>query len=171
MNIDIVRDKLTPKQIKFCLLFVEHGDEMSARECAIQAGYAESVATKTASELRKKPHVAEYIRELRNKEEKKYEVNLHRHLKRLDQLSKGAEEKGNWNAAVQAEKSRGQVAGLYIDRKEILTGSIDQLSKAEVEEKLKEIEKQFSINAEDVTVIEEKLETTPPTVTLDNEDK
>ena len=86
MNIDIVRDKLTPKQIKFCLLFVEHGDEMSARECAIQAGYAESVATKTASELRKKPHVAEYIRELRNKEEKKYEVNLHMHLKRLDIL-------------------------------------------------------------------------------------
>ena len=117
MNIDTLRDRLTPKQIKFCLLFVEHGEEMTATECAIQSGYAESVASKTASELRKKPHVAEYIRELRNKEEKRYEVNLHRHLKRLDQLSKGAEEKGNWNAAVQAEKSRGQVAGLYIDRK------------------------------------------------------
>ena len=145
MNIDIVRDKLTPKQIKFCLLFVEHGDEMSARECAIQAGYAESVATKTASELRKKPHVAEYIRELRNKEDKKYEVNLHRHLKRLDQLSKGAEEKGNWNAAVQAEKSRGQVAGLYIDRKEIMHGSIDQLNREEVDKLLTDMDKKLSI--------------------------
>ena len=145
MNIDIVRDKLTPKQIKFCLLFVEHGDEMSARECAIQAGYAESVATKTAAELRKKPHVAEYIRELRNKEEKKYEVNLHRHLKRLDQLSKGAEEKGNWNAAVQAEKSRGQVAGLYIDRKEIMHGSIDQLNREEVDKLLTDMDKKLSI--------------------------
>ena len=145
MNIDIVRDKLTPRQIKFCLLFVEHGDEMSARECAIQAGYAESVATKTASELRKKPHVAEYIRELRNKEEKKYEVNLHRHLKRLDQLSKGAEEKGNWNAAVQAEKSRGQVAGLYIDRKEIMHGSIDQLNREEVDKLLTDMDKKLSI--------------------------
>ena len=53
-----------------------------------------------------------------------------------------------------AEKSRGQAAGLYIDRKEILTGSIDQLSKVEVEEKLKEIEKQFSINIEDAEVTE-----------------
>ncbi len=42
-------------------------------------------------------------------------------------------------------------------RKEILTGSIDQLSKAEVEEKLKEIEKQFSINAEDYQVLENKV--------------
>ena len=78
MDIDIIRDRLTPKQIKFCVLFVEQGDEITAKECAIQAGYAESVAVKTASELRKKPHVAEYIRELRNREEKKYEVNLHR---------------------------------------------------------------------------------------------
>ena len=72
-------------------------------------------------------------------------------------MSRGAESASNWNAAVAAEKARGQAAGLYIDRKEILTGSIDQLSKAEVEEKLKEIEKQFSINAEDVTVIEDKI--------------
>ena len=49
MNIDILRDKLTPKQIKFCLLFVEHGEEMTATGCAIQSGYAESVASKTSS--------------------------------------------------------------------------------------------------------------------------
>ena len=145
MNIDTLRDRLTPKQIKFCLLFVEHGEEMTATECAIQSGYAESVASKTASELRKKPHVAEYIRELRNKEEKRYEVNLHRHLKRLDQLSKGAEEKGNWNAAVQAEKSRGQVAGLQIDRKEIMHGSIDQLNREEVDKLLSDMDKKLSI--------------------------
>jgi len=67
MDIDIIRDRLTPKQIKFCVLFVEHGEEMTAKDCAIQAGYAESVAAKTASELRKKPHVAEYIRGIRRK--------------------------------------------------------------------------------------------------------
>ncbi len=67
-------------------------------------------------------------------------------------LSRGAEDAGNWAAAVAAEKSRGQAAGLYIDRKEILTGSIDQLSKAEVEEKLREIEKQFSINTDVIEI-------------------
>tara|TARA_R100000656_G_scaffold108166_1_gene80278 strand:- start:232 stop:738 length:507 start_codon:yes stop_codon:yes gene_type:complete len=144
MNIEL-RDKLTPKQIKFCLLFVQEGEELSAKECAIRAGYAESVAAKTASELRRKPHVAKYIKELRDDEEKRYEVNFNRHLKRLDQLSKGAEGSGNWNAAVQAEKSRGQVAGLYIDRKEIMHGSIDQLSREEVDKLLTDMDKKLSI--------------------------
>jgi|TARA_R100001460_G_scaffold78520_1_gene119507 phage terminase small subunit len=145
MDIDIIRDRLTPKQIKFCVLFVEHGDELSATECAIQAGYSKDSARQEASNLRKKPNVAEYIRQLRNEDEKRYEVNLHRHLKRLDQLSKGAEEKGNWNAAVQAEKSRGQVAGLYVDRKEIMHGSIDQLSRDEVDKLLTDMDKKLSI--------------------------
>jgi len=145
MDIDIIRDRLTPKQIKFCILFVEQGDELSAKECAIRAGYAEDSATQEASNLRKKPHVAEYIRELRNQDEKRYEINLQRHLKRLDQLSKGAEEKGNWNAAVQAEKSRGQVGGLYIDRKEIMHGSIDQLSRDEVDKLLTDMDKKLTI--------------------------
>jgi LPS O-antigen subunit length determinant protein (WzzB/FepE family) len=107
--------------------------------------------------------LSQEIDRLRKEWQEKYKVSYSRHIKRLDDLSRGAESASNWNAAVAAEKARGQAAGLYIDRKEILTGSIDQLSKAEVEEKLKEIEKQFSINAEDVTVIEDK--------TIDNKDK
>ena len=129
MELEQLRDKLTPKQAKFCLLFVQEGDTKTATECAILAGYSEKRARIEASELRKHPGCTEYIRELRNQEEKKYEINLHKHLKRLDQLSRGAEEKGNWNAAVTAEKSRGQVGGLYIDRKEIMHGSIDQLNR------------------------------------------
>jgi LPS O-antigen subunit length determinant protein (WzzB/FepE family) len=117
------------------------------------------------------PLVVEEIDRLRKEWQEKYKVSYSRHVKRLDDLSRGAEAASNWNAAVAAEKARGQAAGLYIDRKEILTGSIDQLSKAEVEEKLKEIEKQFSINAEDVTVIEDKPDTTPPEITIDNTKK
>jgi len=145
MNIDILRDKLTPKQIKFCVTFVQEGDTKTATECAIAAGYSEKRARIEASELRKHPGCTEYIRELRNQEEKKYEINLHKHLKRLDQLSRGAEEKGNWNAAVTAEKSRGQVGGLYIDRKEIMHGSIDQLNREEVDKLLKDMDKKLSI--------------------------
>ena len=147
---------------------------MTAADCAIEAGYSEKAANQIASNLQSPkmfPLVVEEIDRLRKEWQEKYKVSYSRHIKRLDDLSRGAESASNWNAAVAAEKARGQAAGLYIDRKEILTGSIDQLSKAEVEEKLKEIEKQFSINAEDVTVIEEKLETSPPTVTLDNKDK
>jgi len=145
MNIDEIRDKLTPKQIKFCLLFVQEGDTKTATQCAIEAGYSENRAKQEASELRKHPGCMEYIRELRNQDEKKYEVNLHKHLKRLHQLSVGAEEKGNWNAAVTAEKSRGQVAGLYIDRKEIMHGSIDQLNREEVDKLLSDMDKRLSV--------------------------
>ena len=145
MDIEKLRDKLTPKQAKFCLLFVQEGDTKTATQCAIESGYSENRARREASELRKHPGCAEYIRELRNQEEKKYEVNLHKHLKRLDQLSRGAEEKGNWNAAVTAEKSRGQVAGLYIDRKEIMHGSIDQLNREEVDKLLRDMDKKLSI--------------------------
>ena len=145
MNLDEIRDKLTPKQIKFCILFVQEGDTKTATQCAIEAGYSENRAKQEASELRKHPGCMEYIKELRNQDEKKYEVNLHKHLKRLDQLSRGAEEKGNWNAAVTAEKSRGQVAGLYIDRKEIMHGSIDQLNREEVDKLLSDMDKRLSV--------------------------
>jgi hypothetical protein len=145
MELEQLRDKLTPKQAKFCLLFVQEGDTKTATECAILAGYSEKRARIEASELRKHPGCTEYIRELRNQEEKKYEINLYKHLKRLDQLSRGAEEKGNWNAAVTAEKSRGQVGGLYIDRKEIMHGSIDQLNREEVDKLLRDMDKRLSI--------------------------
>ena len=145
MNLYEIRDKLTPKQIKFCILFVQDGDTKTATQCAIEAGYSENRAKQEASELRKHPGCMEYIRELRNQDEKKYEVNLHKHLKRLHQLSVGAEEKGNWNAAVTAEKSRGQVAGLYIDRKEIMHGSIDQLNREEVDKLLSDMDKRLSV--------------------------
>jgi|TARA_R100001230_G_C5626591_1_gene135064 LPS O-antigen subunit length determinant protein (WzzB/FepE family) len=150
--------KLTTKQHKFAVLLVTKGDRMSAKECAIEAGFSEKSAQQAAANLTNPkmfPLVVNEIERLRREWEQKYKVTYGRHIRRLDDLSRGAEEAGNWAAAVAAEKSRGQAAGLYIDRKEILTGSIDQLSKAEVEEKLKEIEKQFSINTDVIDITPE----------------
>ena len=150
--------KLTTKQHNFAVLLVTKGDRMSAKECAIEAGFSEKSAQQAAANLTNPkmfPLVVNEIERLRREWEQKYKVTYGRHIRRLDDLSRGAEEAGNWAAAVAAEKSRGQAAGLYIDRKEILTGSIDQLSKAEVEEKLKEIEKQFSINTDVIDITPE----------------
>ena len=150
--------KLTTKQHKFAVLLVTKGDRMSAKECAIEAGFSEKSAQQAAANLTNPkmfPLVVNEIERLRREWEQKYKVTYGRHIRRLEDLSRGEEEAGNWAAAVAAEKSRGQAAGLYIDRKEILTGSIDQLSKAEVEEKLKEIEKQFSINTDVIDITPE----------------
>jgi uncharacterized protein (DUF952 family) len=49
----------------------------------------------------------------------------------------------NYASAVAAEKARGQAAGLYIDRKEILMGRIDQMSRDEVMHEIKRIQEEF----------------------------
>ena len=54
------------------------------------------------------PLVVEEIERLRREWQEKYKVSYSRHIKRLDDLSRGAEEAGNWAAVVAAEKSRGQ---------------------------------------------------------------
>ena len=48
MNLEEIRDKLTPKQIKFCVLFVQDGDTKTATQCAIEAGYSENRAKQEA---------------------------------------------------------------------------------------------------------------------------
>jgi phage terminase small subunit len=159
--------RLTPKQHKFVLLIVTKGERSSPADLAIEAGYSEKSAPQMAANLQNPkifPQVVAEIQRMRDEYNEKFKVTYSRHIKRLDVLSHKAEDAGNWNAAVQAEKSRGQAAGLYIDRKEILTGSIDQMSKEEVESKLKEIEKQFSINTDIIEVKEQDLK-------IDNKDK
>ena len=58
---------------------------------------------------------------------------------------------------VAAEKSRGQAAGIYIDRKEILHGRIDQMDKEQVMKEIERLQKEFpalAVVTEDNMVIE-----------------
>jgi hypothetical protein len=63
----------------------------------------------------------------------------------MAEIRDGAIEKGNFAAAVAAEKSRGQAAGLYINRTEIMVGKIDQMSKEEVLTEIRKLSKEFPI--------------------------
>jgi hypothetical protein len=64
--------------------------------------------------------------------------------------------------AVNAEYRRGQLAGFYVDRREVVTASLDSMSRPELEAKLKEIRDHNIINGEvigvEVKQIEEKAE-------------
>ena len=64
---------------------------------------------------------------------------MHKLVLELARLRDRALGEKSYSAAVNAERLRGQAAGLYIDRKEIRTGSIDSMSRDEVLSKLKEI--------------------------------
>ena len=54
--------------------------------------------------------------------------------------------------AVNAEFRRGQLAGFYVDRKEVVTASLDNMSRPELEAKLKEIRDHNIINGEVIGV-------------------
>ena len=47
--------------------------------------------------------------------------------------------KGSFSSAVNAEVSRGKAAGLYIDRKIIKTGKLEELTEEQLEAKMKQI--------------------------------
>ena len=68
-----------------------------------------------------------------------HKVEMNKHVQELARLRDKALNEKSYSAAVNAERLRGQAAGLYIDRKEIRTGSIDSMSREEVLTKLKEV--------------------------------
>ena len=135
-------DGLTDKQRVFVKIYSENEGRLTPTECARQAGYNEDSANVRASELlngKRYPKVVEAVIARRAEIEKTHEVKLNKHVQELARLREKALGEKSYSAAVNAERLRGQAAGLYVDRKEIRTGSIDSMSREEVLTKLKEI--------------------------------
>jgi phage terminase small subunit len=137
--------KLTNRQKEFSRHYVD-GINSNA-ECARKAGYSNTngIAKIQAYKLLDTqlfPHVAEFIEELREDRERKYGVTLMGQLKRLRDLSIGAEEKGHFSAAINAEKTRSALGGLTVDRRETNHfHAIENMSREEVEGRLGELRK------------------------------
>ena len=139
-----VPKRLTEMQQRFAEYLVFGGPEgpMSKREAAVAAGYSPKRAMREGSELtnpRYSPLVVKYIGELKEERIKKHEVTYDNHLAELARLREAALKKGSFSSAVNAEANRGKAAGLYIDRKIIKTGKLEDLSEAELETKMKQI--------------------------------
>ena len=135
-------DGLTDKQQIFVKIFTENEGRLTPTECARQAGYSEGSANVTSSQLlngKRYPKVVEAIIKKRAEIEKTHEVKLNKHVQELARLRERALNEKSYSAAVNAERLRGQAAGLYIDRKEIRTGSIDSMSREDVLKQLKEL--------------------------------
>ena len=157
-----VPKRLTEMQMRFaeCLIFNE--GRTTAREAAVAAGYSEKRASVEASELqnpRLSPLVVQYIGALREEKLKKYEVTYDRHVAELGKIREEALKKGAFSAATNAEKNRGMAAGLYIDRKIIKTGKLEDLSEEELELKMKKILDDYApiLNAKQVEALPEEV--------------
>jgi hypothetical protein len=81
-------------------------------------------------------HIQTKIQELKELEQKKYEITFEKVARDLQKIRDAAMEDGTYGAAVQAELGRAKLAGLMIDKKEIKTGRIDQMDRSEVEARL-----------------------------------
>ena len=143
---------LTENQIKFANLLVYEAGRKSPAECAFESGY-KTRPRQAASELKNPkiyPLVAAYIKELRQEAQEKYGVNYQSHLQELSKLRDEARKLKQMSPAVTAEKNRGQVGGLYIDRQVNINANVD-LSKVSPEELQDKLDQMYEEDTKDVT--------------------
>mgnify|MGYP003147489823 CR=1 FL=1 len=156
--------KITPKQETFVRIYC--CEDVSQTEAAVRAGYSKKSAHAIASQLLdgvRYPHVVARVYEVKKELALKYEVTFESHVRKLAEIRDVALSDGAYAAAVAAEKNRGQAAGLYIERKEILHGKIDTMNKEEVLREIVKLQEQYPVLtavSENNLVIEGEVEKT-----------
>ncbi len=148
------------KRFAEILVFGTEDGPVTKTEAATLAGYSKNQARQEGSTLTNPklyPLVVQYIGKLKEERLKKYEVNYEGHVAELGKIRERALKKGAWSAAVNAETNRDKAAGLYIDRKIIKTGKLEDLTELELEAKMKQILDDYS-QIIDVTPDPKKIE-------------
>ena len=137
--------KLTNRQREFARHYVDGMRSNAA--CARLAGYAEGASRIQAHKLLDPalfPHVAELISELREDRERRYGVTLLGQIKRLRELSEGAEGSEQYSAAINAEKTISSLGGLTVDRRETSHfHAIENMNSKELEDRLLKLRDEY----------------------------
>ena len=131
-----LNEKLNRRQ-KIFVWTIVNNPNMSYVEAAAKSGYKD--ARQSAYKLLKNKHVKSEFNYLMQEVKKKYELNHDRAVKDLYDIRDKAMESGSFNAAIAAQNSLLKVGGLIVDRKEVRYGKIDQMSRAEIENRLKQL--------------------------------
>jgi len=138
--------KLTRRQEKFVKELVANDGLITMREAAIRAGYPPASAHTRAYELTNNnicPHVVSEIQRYRDELDEKFGVTYKRHIRDMQKIRDSAMANGAYSAAVMAEKNRGLAEGLYVSKSEVRTGSIESMSRQQVEEELARLRSTF----------------------------
>jgi hypothetical protein len=106
-------------------------------EAASKAGYKDP--RQAANKLMMNSLVRSEYNYLMNEVKKKYELNYDRAVQDLYDIRDKALKNGSYNAAVAAQGMLLKVGGLIVDRKEVKYGTIDQMSREEVEKRLEQL--------------------------------
>ena len=169
--------ELTPKQRNFVDILVANWGSMSKADACIQAGYTTKNPDKKPFEIASRltnpelnPHVCRYLEKRLSQELNRYEKDKLKSYKVFERLRNKAEEKNQLASAINAEFRAGQMAGFFVDKKEINHIGLEGMNREQLEKRLSELEKNINENkqhqlqehiltAEQLTkLIEDKLE-------------
>ena len=129
-------------------------------KCAHLAGYENPgvAATRLLSD-QQYAHVQERIRELKAIQRTKNEITFEGIAKKLGEIRDVALADGSYGPAVTAEIARAKLAGLMVDRKELKIHKIDNMSRDQLENRLKELvlENQIILGTSEVVEADKDL--------------
>ena len=139
-----VPKRLTEMQMRFAEYVVFGGPNgpMTLGEAAIAAGYSATSARQEGSSLlnpRLSPLVVQYVGHLKEERLEKHKVTYDTHVAELARIKELALKKNSFSAAVNAEPNLGKAGALYIERKIIKHGKLEDMSEQELEAKMKQI--------------------------------
>ena len=156
--------ELTTKQRMFVELLVQEHGNITQAEALKRAGYEsksiETARSHAAQLLNRKvnPHIAKYYDKRFEQEVKKYESDNLRRYKRLERIANSAEKEKQYAAAINAEYRSGQLAGAYVDRKEVTVTGLEGMSREQLEKKLEELSNKIDgYNAKTIEVKSENV--------------
>ena len=135
--------KLTRREELYVKILVSEDGLVTQREAAVRAGVPACSAHSRSTEMMKRPRVARAIEQYRAELDAQYAVTYKRSERDLKIIRDASLDAGAYSAAVQSEVARGKLAGLYTSKSEIRTGSIDSLTREEVEKELERIRQGF----------------------------
>ena len=138
--------ELTAQQRNFVDILVANWGQMKKADAAEKAGYTSTRGKpyEQASRLLNpdlNPHVCRYLEKKLQKETEKYEKDKLARFKTFERLRNGAEMKGQYTGAINAEFRAGQMAGMFVDKKEITHNTLEGMSREQLEERLQQLEK------------------------------
>jgi phage terminase small subunit len=133
---------LTPKQRKFVDIYVSEYGLISKTEAAKRAGYVAKDPHTIASKLtnpNRNPHVVRYLEKKIAEAKNKY-ANPLRSFKRFEKFGDDAAKKNQFASAINAEYRSGQLAGMFIDKKEVTHNTLEGMSREQLEKRFAELE-------------------------------
>jgi len=142
MPIEYMNDdekKLTKRQ-RLLVWNAVNDPRLTFAEAAKKAGYKNPVVVgRLMRPGGRYAHVRREYERLMSEAKKKFELNHDRAVEDLYKLRDAAWEKENFTAAINAQNLLLKLGGLIVDRREVLHGKIDQMSREEVEKRLQQL--------------------------------